>query len=137
MLSDRLARALPSRPARIALAVVAYLLFAAAVLTVTLYRDDDDTLTRQAEVAQYEGQAQFFGLDFKPAEQNLRKAIDLIRACGGDGDHGSPEWYAEAHEDLGDVLAAQGRLGEAEAAYRVALRIYERESGPKSDDLID
>ncbi|HET9950871.1 MAG TPA: tetratricopeptide repeat protein [Candidatus Eisenbacteria bacterium] len=137
MLSRRLCHALPSRRARVALAAIAYLVFAVTVIATTLHRDDEDTLKQQAESAQSEGRSASWALDFKTAERRFRASIDLIRACGLKGNVANAEWYAEAHQDLADALSAQGRLADAEAAYRQALRLYERADGRDSENCID
>ncbi len=136
MLFHRLAHALPSRRARIALAAVSYLVFAATVIASTLHRDEVDSREQQAEMAQYYGNVASRNFDFETAEHHFRASIDLIRACGGDRDEGALSWYAEAHEDLADALAAQGRLEEAEATYLQSLRFYERAYGRESEVFV-
>lgn len=136
MLSHHLARALPSRRARVTFAAAAYLVFAATVIASTLYRDEVDSREQQAELAQYNGNSARHDFDFKTAERHFRASIDLIRACGGDRDGGALSWYAEAHEDLADALEAQGRLEEAEATYLRALRFYERDYGRESEVFV-
>lgn len=136
MLSHHLARALPSHRARVALAAVAYLVFAFTVITSTLHRDEEDSREQQAEMAQYYGNSASHNFDFKTAERHFRASIDLIRACGGERDESTLTWYAEAHEDLADDLEAQGRLAEAEATYLRALRLYERAYSRESETFV-
>ncbi|MEK7317148.1 MAG: tetratricopeptide repeat protein [Candidatus Eisenbacteria bacterium] len=136
MLSHHLARALPSRRARIALAALAYLVFAAAVIASTLYRDEEDSREQQAEMAQYDGSSASRHFDFKTAERHFRASIDLVRACGGERNDDTIDRYAEAHEDLADALEAQGRLAEAEATYLRALRFYERAYSRESESSV-
>ena len=136
MLFHRLARALPSRRARIALAAAAYLVFVATVVASMQHRDEVDSRGQQAEMAQYYGNSASCDFDFKTAERHFRASIDLIRACGGDRDESTLSWYAEAHEDLADALEAQGRLDEAEATYLRALRLYERAYSRESESFV-
>ncbi len=136
MLFHRLARALPSRRARIALAAAAYLVFVATVVASMQHRDEVDSREQQAEMAQYYGNSASCDFDFKTAEHHFRASIDLIRACGGDRDESTLSWYAEAHEDLADALEAQGRLDEAEATYLRALGFYKRAYRRESDVFV-
>ena len=96
MLSHRLARALPSRRLRIALAAVGYLAFAVTVIASTLHRDEESTLTQQAESALGDGRSAMGDLDFKAAERHFRASIDLTRACGPKGNDAIAESYAES-----------------------------------------
>lgn len=136
MLSHHIARALPSRSARVTLAVVVYSVFAFTVIASTLHRDEEDSREQQAGMAQYDGNSASHNFDFKTAEHHFRASIDLIRACGGDRDEGALSWYAEAHEDLADALEAQGRLKEAEATYLRALGFYKRASDRESEVFV-
>lgn len=132
MLFHRLAHALPSRRARVAVGAVAYLAFAAAVIASTLHRGEEDARAQQAEVAQFYGNLASRNFDFETAERYFRESIEYIRACGGE----DGSWYAEAHEDLAEALEAQGRVRDAEATYRRALALYERAYGRESENLI-
>lgn len=131
MLSRRLHRALPSRRVRVTLAAIAYLAFAVTIISSTLHRDATDTREQQAESAQYYGKSAMYQLDFKTAESHFRTSIDLISGC--DGDRDGSTWSADAHADLADAIAAQGRLHDAEVAYRKALRLYERADGAQTE----
>jgi tetratricopeptide (TPR) repeat protein len=137
MLSRRLGRAIPSRRARVALAAVAYFVFASAVIASTLHRDDEDNLKQQAESAQSDGRSAMWALDFKAAEHHFRTSIDRIRAWGVKGDDDAMDTYVDSHELLADALAAEGRVDDAEVAYREALRLNERAYGRQSDNCID
>jgi tetratricopeptide (TPR) repeat protein len=74
-----------------------------------------------------EGQQQTAAGQFAKAEQTLQKAIHEAERFG------AGDWrVAVAAQDLGHVYAAQHRTGDAEAAYRRALLIFERADGMDS-----